>query len=74
MVAVMGAIDAPASVGPKGKERARDHPDRRKPLKRLKTAKAIQGNASLFLGRIWTGAGCASIGLAKFGIAFSARS
>ena len=57
MVAVMGAIDAPASVRPKGKREQETIPDRRKPLKRLKTAKAFQGNASLFLGRIWTGAG-----------------
>jgi hypothetical protein len=37
------------------------------PLKRLISDKRIQGNPSLFLGKIWLEAGLALLDLAKFG-------
>jgi hypothetical protein len=37
------------------------------PLKRLKTDKGIQGNQSLFLGKIWLKLGLALLGFDKFG-------
>jgi hypothetical protein len=41
---------------------------RRKPLKRLKTAKEIKGSQSFFLCWIWLDIGSALLDLAKFGI------
>jgi hypothetical protein len=42
-------------------------------LKRLVSDKEIQGNPSLFLGKIWPGLGLALLGFDKFGIGLESR-
>jgi hypothetical protein len=43
---------------------------RRNPLKRLISAKEIQGNPSLFFCKIWLEAGLAWLDFAEFGLGF----
>jgi hypothetical protein len=45
----------------------------RNPLKRLVSDKEIQGNPSLFLGKIGPGLGLALLGFDKFGIGLESR-
>jgi hypothetical protein len=45
----------------------------RNPLKTLASDKEIQGNPSLFLGKIWPGLGLALLGFDKFGIGLESR-